>query len=67
MSNSNSYGVREVPIDAIFGVYDTDNGEWTGIWFVSLEAAEAAADQWDDIERDIMSVDDTDGGVCLTR
>ena len=41
MTNSNSYGVTTKPTDAEFGLYDPENGEWTGTWFVSREEAQA--------------------------
>jgi len=37
---TNSYGVTGVPTDAKFGVYDPDNGEFTGTWFQSREEAQ---------------------------
>lgn len=49
---ANSYGFTgEPPAWAMYGVYDTENGEWTGVFFSSVEAAQRAAND--------LSEDDT--------
>ena len=42
---TNSYGFDgNIPDNASYGVYDTENGEWTGTFYYSKEDAQAAAD-----------------------
>jgi hypothetical protein len=41
---ANSYGFNgDIPVDALYGVYDGVNGEWTGKFFYDAESAQAAA------------------------
>ena len=41
---ANSYGFdRNTPEDALYGVYDAANGEWTGTFFFDVQTARAAA------------------------
>ena len=57
---TNSYGVTEVPDGAVFGIYDLANGEWTGIWFTSRDAAQAEADALRDETLMVCGVADQD-------
>jgi hypothetical protein len=42
---ASSYGVGNPPEGALYGVYDSDNGEWTGHFFFDLPSAQAEADK----------------------
>jgi len=57
---TNSYGVNEVPDDAIYGVYDTENGEWIGTWFFDEESAKECASNLDDENLGVVSVGEDD-------
>jgi hypothetical protein len=65
---ANSYGFNgNIPEDAIAGVYDSLNGEWTGQWFFSEEDARAAEDEILGKEalsiESIEEVNDEEGGA----
>jgi hypothetical protein len=59
---ANSYGFDgNIPTNALYGEYDTENGEWTGTFYNSLEDAQAAAKELKDDPRvGIVSVTDPD-------
>lgn len=62
---SNSYGFDgNIPKDALYGDYDSENGEWTGIFYTTLEDAQAAAEELDDDERlGVVSTTDHDDWI----
>ena len=46
---ANSYGFDgNIPANALYGVYDPENGEWTGNFFSTEEDAQKAADELKD-------------------
>lgn len=59
----NSYGFSgDIPDWAKFGVYDTENGEWTGTFFRTEAEAQKVADALadDGSECGVVSVDGQD-------
>ena len=58
----NSYGFDgNIPDDALYGVYDVENAEWTGDFFNSEEDARKAANELADDERlGVVSVTEED-------
>jgi len=62
---SNSYGFNKssgIPEWAEYGVYDSENGEWTGQWFSDYDSAQSGAD---DLDQDgplgiVSTTDETD-------
>lgn len=57
----NSYGVSEVPADAVYGEYDSENGEWTGKWFYDEQTAIKWSEEPDDERLGVVSTtDETD-------
>jgi hypothetical protein len=59
---ANSYGVTGIPDHAVYGVYDTENGEWTGNWFRDEASAQKAAEELHDDPRlgVVSTTDDED-------
>lgn len=57
---SNSYGFDgNIPSTALYGIYDTDNGEWMGDFQYYLEEAKKVAEELrDDPRLNVISVAD---------
>lgn len=54
---ANSYGFDgNVPEGAIAGVYDSENGEWTGTFYFSSEDAENAEKEF--LEQESLSLEE---------
>ena len=59
---ANSYGFDgNIPADALYGVYDSENGEWTGHFFNDRKDAQKTADELENDPRlGVVSVTEYD-------